>query len=270
MGVVVSSGLTSSITMPYGYDIVVRYSSQSGRFRFDGTGTFSAKVLMVGGGAAGNAGGSGVSGAGGSGGTYTYWEEFQFTAGLQYSMQVWDTTFGPGNVVIAINPGSYPNPPYQELYVISPGGGAAGAAGVSGLNNGATGSVGFLSNITGATISYGGGGGSGASIGIGNYGVARIQSGGKGNAFYGGVNNGNGGDAQRYSSNIIDTVDDGDSGTDLTGNGGGGGSTVYARAYAFPNNFGWYNGDGGIGGRGALIVRYAVTYAEPCSFVLID
>jgi collagen type III alpha len=253
--VTISSGLTSSVATSTGYDMVVQYYNQSGRFRVDGTGTFKARVLLIGSGLNGGSGASGVSGDGGDGGSFNYYVDYEFQAGVQYSLQVWSTT---GNVVIAINPDSYPNPPYQELVVITPGGGVAGAAGVSGLSNGATGSVGTISDITGTNVSYGGAGGSGASIPASGFGVTRDQLGGKGNNFYNSVNNGNGGDAQRYSTDIINSVSDGDPGTSLTGNGGGGGGTVYARAAAFPNAFGWYNGGGGAGGTGTIIIRYSV------------
>lgn len=253
------SSATYSVATPTGYDMVVQYGSPTGRFRVDGTGTFRARMLLVGAGDDGGAGGSGVSGAGGAGGSFNYYVDYEFQAGVQYSLQVYDTISASGNVVVAINPDSFPSPPYQELIVITPGGGVAGASSVSGLSNGATGSIGTLSSITGATVSYGGGGGSGASIPASGFGVARSQTGGKGNNFYGSIDNGNGGDASRFSDDTIDQVTAGNTGTVLTGNGGGGGGTVWARASAFPNAFQWFNGSKGYGGRGTIIIRYSVT-----------
>jgi hypothetical protein len=250
---------TYSVATQTGYDIVAEYGSQYGRFRVDGTGTFKARMLLVGGGGDGGVGNNGVSGAGGAGGTFNYYVDYEFQAGVQYSLQVYNTISQSGNVVVAINPDSFPNPPYQELIVITPGGGATGPSGVSGLSDGATGSIGTLSNITGVTVSYGGAGGSGASIPASGFGVARSQVGGKGNNFYNSIDSGNGGDASRFSNDTIDQVTAGNTGAGNTGNGGGGGATVWARASAFPNAFQWFNGGKGYGGEGTIIIRYSVT-----------
>ena len=255
----IANGTTSSVTTASGYDMVVFYASPSGRFRVDGTGTFTARMLIVGAGNDGGVGSNGVSGAGGDGGTVTYYTDYVFQTGVQYSLQIYDTISGSGNVVLAINPDSFPSPPYQELIVVTPGGGAVGASSVSGLSNGATGSIGVLSNITGTTASYGGGGGSGASIPASGFGVARSQFGGKGNNFYNSVNNGNGGDASRFSNDILDSVNSGDNGTVGTGNGGGGGGTVWAEPAPSGGTKQWFNGGKGYGGRGAIIIRYSVT-----------
>jgi hypothetical protein len=273
IGRVLTGGVTSSIAQPKiqtkdaqsvttnEYDILHTFGSAASyrEFRAEGEGRFVAEMLIVGAGLPGQSGNDGVSGAGGQGGQVMYWTEYEFELGVTYSIQV-KTSGGAnpngGDVILGKHtPG---DPLYQQLVLLSPGGGTTGASSVSGISAGNPGGVGSLNSITGTTQSYGGGGGSGASLGVTSLGTRWILPGGTGNGGYAqipGVSGGGGGEAARFANNVIDTADNGDSGGSLYGIGGGGGATVWALPFA-GGSFTWFNGGPGSGGVGCIMIRH--------------
>lgn len=272
-GAVYTQGVTSSIATPRiqtkggqsvttnEYDILHTFSAAASyrEFRIEGEGRFLAEMLIVGAGLPGQSGNDGVSGSGGQGGSVLYWTEYEFELGVTYSIQV-KTSGGanPNGGDVILGKHRPTDPSYQQLYLLSPGGGTNGASSVSGISNGNNGGQGVLNSITGVTQSYGGGGGSGASIGVTSLGTRWILQGGTGNGGYAqnpGFTGGGGGDAGRFANNVIDTANNGDAGGNLYGIGGGGGATVWALPFT-GGSFTWFNGGRGSGGVGCIMIRH--------------
>ncbi len=238
-----------------GYDYVYEFSTTGYRFRLIGYGKFTGQLMIVGAGDPGSAASSPNSGAGGAGGTITYFPDYEFQIGVTYGVIFQNTSSYSGDVVLNINPDSYPNPPYQEIFRITPGGGSSGGSSVTGNSDGINGGQGTLSSITGVTISYGGGGGSGASIGPAGGGLAS-QNGGLGTNGYNTNPRGDGGDASRYADGTLNSADNGENGGNY-GAGGGGGASVWARPQNFPlQPYQYWQGSGARGGRGRIIIRF--------------
>ena len=186
------------------------------------TSAFSVTVNGGGGGGyLGNSGSNGLTGGSGGGGScYT-----NVTAGTSTL-----TGSGFGNAGGAGSTG-------QGAACVAGGGGGAGAVGgaYSGENGGA-GGIGKSFSITGTATYYAGGGGGGVNAGIGAVSSGTAGSGGSGGGGAGGPKTSN-------ASGISATAN--------TGGGGGGGSnhlTNLSVDYA----------NGGAGGSGILIVRYAL------------